>query len=132
MLGKMPTVRLSTGVLVANFSSPHTFRFTDGSTLEACSPERAKALMLQSREDEHHIDPRWVDIELEFSLSTEVRIALFAADRQAGSEGIDIVIVPLPVLRAAASEEPPGFHRLRTIRVADRVNKINHHDRFCR
>ena len=76
----MPITTLTTGLRVGNFSSPHPFRFTDGSELPACSPERANGCMLNSHEVETDRG-LWTDIDLEFTLSQE------AANRRPGVVG---------------------------------------------
>ncbi len=71
-----PMVELSNGLVVANFSSPHSFTFTTGEVLGACAGERAKALMLESEEIETTravgLKHQWTDIELKFSMSAAV------------------------------------------------------------
>ena len=144
----MPIITLTTGLRVANFSSPHSFRFTDGSELPACSPERANGCMLNSREVVLERGG-WNDIDLEFTLSQEAANMLIDALEtwslfHTGREGeVDLIIVPFPVLtclkRLPPSEQTrlgfdmssPLGHPFRTIRSADRVTKVVHHDRFC-
>lgn len=122
----VPVVTLSTGVRVANFSSPHSFTFTDGRVLAACRPERARELMLESREIVHR-GAEWNDVELEFLLSPSVgdAVSLLEAD-----SSVDVILVPLPVLQAL-KYAGRGIGKCRTCRVADRVTKTIHHDRFC-
>lgn len=134
MTGYMPHVTLKNGLKVANFSSPHPFTFEDGTVLEACSPERARALMLIAEEIEMEQEG-WTDIALSFKLSPEVKGALMVASRL---DYLDIVLVPLPVRKAIdEAVELDGFGAIlrndifRTIRVKDRVTKEIYCDRFC-
>lgn len=103
---KFPIITLSNGVRVGNFSSPHIFKFEDGSVLPACSKERALDLMLNATEVEEQNHPSdknysWVDIQLKYSLSERVEEALKEALQFEGEEEerqFDILIVPFPVL----------------------------------
>jgi hypothetical protein len=131
----VPVVTLTNGIRVANFSSPHTFTFTDGSVLPACAKERALHLMLQSHEREIPGVKGSVDLELTFEMSLAVEEALITLNMR---EDIDIVLVPLPVLQALKDKPFKGqdlrkaIGKCRVCRVSDRVSKTIHHDRFCR
>lgn len=130
-----PIVHLKNGLIVANFSSPHSFRFDDGSELSACSEERARLLMLNAEEitvkrsnDQGVV---WTDICLNFTLSDSVKTAL----KQLETLGVDIVLVPLPVMQAVKKNTscvPDNvITKLRVCRVEDRVKKIISSTRFC-
>lgn len=129
-----PVVTLSSGVRVANFSSPHPFQFDDGSVLPGCSPERANALMLHAEEVESPTRLAGVlDIELLFMMSDAVRDEL---GRLVIRDDSDVILVPLPVMHAV-KESDPGFRlaalsKARTCRVVDRVAKTISSTRFCR
>lgn len=127
-----PRVTLKTGVCVANFSSPHSFTFDDGSVLEHCAPEMANALKLDAVEIEH----RWpigfnsglgVDVELSFKLTKEVAEALLELEHD---PCVDIILVPLPVMTALKSADMP-IGKARVCRVADRVTKVICSNKFC-
>jgi hypothetical protein len=124
----IPTVKLSNGLVVGNFSSPHAFVFEDGSNLSPCPPERARACMLHAVEVESPGIKGTVDIELSFKLTSSVRDELALAQ---ALPGIDIILVPLPVMKAMADAGMP-IGKCRTIRVADRVTKAIHINRFCK
>ena len=49
-----PRTTLSNGLVVVNFSSPHAFKFEDGSTLEACNTEHSTTLSLKEDNIETH------------------------------------------------------------------------------
>lgn len=128
----VPVVTLSNGLRVANFSSPHDFHFVDGSILPACSEERARVLMLDSEEVESKrwiggADIKVIDIELKWKMSQAVEQALGELFH---SEEFDVLIVPLPVMQAM-KEQRMLLGKARCIRMADRVNKKSHIDRFC-
>jgi hypothetical protein len=134
----MPTTTFASGLRVANFSSPHSFRFTDGSELAACSVERANLSKLDAVEVEIPNDG-WIDIRLDFRLNPGILAMLKEAYDLWANGGVDVVITPFPVISAMkASPDLLGFdpndpeaHPFRTIRTADRVTKVNHSDRFC-
>lgn len=122
----MPRTQLTNGLTVANFSSPHPFNFTDGSVIPACSPERAKGLMLECIEDQVENPDGWTDIRIKWRLSDAVINALCDAEEEA----VDVVLVPFPVMTAMKEAGRP-VGKFRVIRVADRVTKAIHTDRFC-
>lgn len=132
---KMPTIVLGNGLKVANFSSPHTFTFDTGEVLPACSSERAESLMLKATEVEI-THPKWVDIDLNFEMSPAIADAHTQACLQAVEEGIDIVLVPFPVMkvfRESLYSRPEDIMKspFRVIRSADRVTKSIYSSRFC-
>ena len=123
----MPIVTTTEGLRIANFSSPHSFEFTDGTILPACEADRVENSSLTSVEEE--IDNgRWTDIRLRFEMNDEVKnlVTLALALWYAGQ--VDIIIVPFPVLKAL---HITGDHPFRTIRCADRTSKVNYHNKFC-
>jgi hypothetical protein len=142
MNDKMPIITLLSGLRVGNFSSPHEFRFVTGEILPACSPERARALMLEVEEREVANARGFTDIRIEFHMSNAVKQEL--DELLVHYEWFDVVLVPLPVQQAIrACDEAVGvnwrdndkWHRMlrytRVCRVADRVTKTIHGDRFC-
>lgn len=127
----IPVVTLSNGLRVANFSSPHEFHFVDGSVLSACSPEWAREMMLDAEEREALVETQsgvaYTDIGLCWKLSDVVR---WEIDRLRVSDDFDVLIIPLPVMTALKEARLP-IGRMRCIRMADRVTKKAHIDRFC-
>lgn len=127
---KFPTVVLENGLRVANFSSPHEFKFDDGTVLPACSPEHARELMLEAQERVHTVDVNGIiinDIDLSFEMSGSV---LRALNECSHLKDIDIAIVPLPVLQLVREISFDGPVMFRGIRVADRVLKTVSSNKF--
>ena len=130
---EMPTATLSTGLTVGNFSSPHAFSFDDGVTLAACNPARTRRLCLEPLEDSRLVysddgtSPLYEDIRLGFLLDFRSKEELERIHRL---ELVQIVIVPLPLLQLVRDKDYGA--RCRTVRMADRVNKVARHDAFCR
>lgn len=124
------TATLTNGVRVANFSSPHPFKFTDGTELPACSPERAKSLELNLREVKTpHTSLPISDVSLEPTLTPNVREELI---RMTAVPEIDIIVVPLMLLDAVRrAGELNFFFKIRVIRVPDRVSKLVSINEFC-
>jgi hypothetical protein len=128
-----PTVKLSNGLVVGNFSSPHEFKFVTGEVLAGCSPEHSRMGSLESKEIESVHPKGWTDIELKFFLSGDVERLLHAAHAMGE---VDIWLVPFPVLEAVKRDQDSPFHpanggKIRVIRNADRVTKAIYPDRFC-
>ena len=123
----VPTATLSNGVVVGNFSSPHAFTFTDGTVLQACAEDRARWYMLSAREIERPGIKGTTDIELTFEMTDDIarEIAMVCARRD-----IDIVVVPLPVMKAMVAAGM-DIGKCRSIRMADRITKTIHTDRWC-
>ena len=134
------TVVLTNGLKVANFSSPHPFKFEDGSVLEACAPDRVAAGAL-NREDEERPWDLWdrndiIAVVPKFSLSEQVWNLLVELEQE---KGIDIVLVPFPVLEALRNAKGTGgmpfldmVTKAGTICVKDRQTKEIFINRFCR
>jgi len=132
----MPIVVLKNGTRVGNFSSPHEFRFDDGSVLPACPPERVQAGALEVQEATVRHPKGWTDIKLNWTLSDSCcrliseSAALFAQDH------VDVVLVPLPVMTVIKRDlhvvsRDIASWPFRVVRVADRTSKVIHADRFC-
>jgi len=135
-----PRVTLTNGLVVANFSSPHDFTFVDGSVLPACDPEHSKKMMLDAAEIETDGIKGTTDINIRWHINSVVYRALVEACLE---DGVDIVLVPLPVMTAfkefstrangAWDQQAELIEQtIRCIRVADRITKTIHIDRFCK
>lgn len=134
-----PTVTLSNGLVVANFNSAHSFNFTDGSVLQACSEVRAKAFLL----DQVSVEVpkgKWTGLKFAYRMSEALRNELFRL--AALDNDVDLYLCPSAVMKAMQSDQDiqnikavnPGwdgpFSRFVGIKNADRVSKVIHHDIF--
>lgn len=125
-----PIVRLSNGVTVANFSSPHPFTFEDGTVLPACSEIVTDLGTLDQQEIIYARHEKFNDIHLRFALNENIVKALDDLHK----EDIDIILVPFPVLEAIKESSYDlftHFPKVRVIRVVDRVRKTISCDKFC-
>ena len=126
-----PTVILSSGLCVANFSSPHQFEFTDGRILEACDPRRTEILSLEIKEEEYSSPcGRYVNISINPQLSLEVIDGLLTLE---DIFSVDLFIVPFMLQEVIKGDTVLSrkVTKARVVRMADRIKKIVHHDRFC-
>ena len=132
-----PVVTLKNGLRVANFSSPHDFRFDDGTVLPACPPDTVAGGKLVANEQATETvvnNVRIQDIKLDFEFTDSCRAMLALL---AHRHDVDIILVPLPVMQCAKREGKPGvmdevvMPKIRVVRVADRTTKVIHSDKFC-
>jgi hypothetical protein len=133
-----PIVTLSNKITVVNFSSPHSFKFIDGSELPPCDEQTVKMLALEPIETEiKRYEVKWVDIEIQYRMTPEVKGEL---RKLAEMVEIDIILAPLVVLKAIEAEVGAPFNwsfylpirkKVRTGRVADRMTKVHYIDKFC-
>ena len=129
-MNNSPTITLSNGLTIANFSSPHPFTFTTGEVLSACEDAWAKEMMLDIDETEYHVNEDglvWTDVSLKIDVPSNVRIELYELMH---SDDIDIILVPHMVLQAM-KDCPMITDKCRVIRCADRVTKEIYPDKFC-
>jgi len=114
----MPNIKLSNGLIVANFSSPHKFEFEDGNILEKCTDQRAEKLKVIFNETKKTEKIRNIDIQnisLDFELSEAIiiqinnilrwnkNVSMFYEPIEMGGIEIhkfDVIIVPLSMLTA--------------------------------
>jgi hypothetical protein len=122
-----PVITLDNGIRIANWSSPHEFKFTTGEILPACSPERAKAMSLDIDETVVNQE-KWDDIVLDTNIPDSVYEDI---EELKYNDEIDIILVPFMVLDALKSSYPWIADKCRVIRVADRVTKEIYPDKFC-
>jgi len=127
-----PVITLDNGIRIANWSSPHEFKFTTGEVLPACTPERVKLMSLEI--DEIVVNnEKWKDIEM----STKVTETIYDDLRKLQDDDeIDIILVPFMVLDALKNSYSTSYGSLstekcRVIRVANRVTKEIYPDKFC-
>lgn len=126
---------LSNGLRVANFSSPHPFTFTDGTVIPAVEDEKAINLMLDVEESSiPQRNSRFKTVELDWSLSEPVADEIDYWFTFFAMKKVDVVIVPLPVmvaLRNIWNIKDILKSPFRVIRVANRITKAIHINKFC-
>lgn len=127
---------LSNELRVANFSSPHSFRFTDGSVLPPVDDETADNLMLKAHETRHtdRKRPKIVTISLLFELPEKVKDEIDYWYTIWAMKKVDIVIVPLPVMQCLHEiwdDKTIVKSPFRVIRTRDRITKTIWSDIFC-
>lgn len=125
----IPVVRLSNGILVANFSSPHSFSFTDGTILPSCSTERSKLLALSQQQIEIETvqdNLTFTDITFVWQMSKVVRDELL---RLSKLDGFNILVIPFPVMTSLKEIGLP-IGRCRCVCKVERRSQVNHIDRF--
>jgi hypothetical protein len=118
-------VTLSNGKRVANFSSPHSFAFEDGSILHAHSEEVSEFLKVNFIETELEDG----DIMLHFTLSAQVEDAMKEYLEMWFLGMVDVVFCPLPMITAIKENTAYGLDYLiespfRSIRQEDRIKKL--------
>lgn len=147
ILPDIPVVELSNGLVVANYSSPHTFEFIDGNVLGECTEQRSKITELQIVEIPYAVKIRDTSItavnvtyHLTWFLKEETRKIFKAYDE--GDLPWDILITPLPLMLALKeyycenAATPNALIRQNIqpffgIRLFDRYTKVIHHNKFC-
>ena len=127
---------LKTEMRVANFSSPHPFTFTDGSVLPPVDNETANDLLLEAHEVRHSDRKRTKikTISVLFELSEQVKDEIDYWYTIWAMNKVDIVIVPLPVMQCLHDiwdDKSIVKSPFRVVRMADRIKKVIHHDKFC-
>lgn len=107
----MPIVTLKNGLRIGNFSSPHTFRFKDGSELPRCSSVRMRRGSLHTTEAvdvevvEGAYGPvRVENVDLTDKLTPDLRRMLSEAQELWEAKEVNYVLIPLRVLRAMQDE----------------------------
>jgi hypothetical protein len=132
MLDKIYT--LTNGLRVANFSSPHPFTFTDGTVIPERDKEFAKRMMLEVEEIPVKCRRRFKTIKPDFTLTHLVRDQIILWWTLYNMKKVDAVLLPLPVMTALLkefTEKQVLKSPFVVIRVADRITKAIHIDKFC-
>ena len=125
---KLTYTTLSNGLIVGNFSSPHDFKFTDGSILPAVSNEEAEHLKVTFNEELiPHKNGITTDVKLSFSISQIVYYRMIEWQKMNMLGLVDIVICPLPMLKGLKHAHPI----FRSVRIEDRIKKLVSIDKFC-
>ena len=126
-------VELSNGIRVANFSSPHSFTFTDGTILPAHINSEAERMAVDFIEKEVE-GGRMGDISLTFELSEEAKDAVSYWGIAHKQNDVDIVFVPLPMMVCLHQEFGRDWvikSPFRCIRNESRTNKLVSIDKQC-
>ena len=89
-------ITLSNGKRVANFSSPHSFTFTDGSEIPAVDAEESVRLKVTFNEDVGEDG----DVKLSFTLSDAVIKEMEYWMNMYTDNKVDVVFCPLPMITA--------------------------------
>ncbi len=119
----MEVITLSNGKRVANFSSPHSFTFEDGSILNAVSNSESERLKITFLEEELING----DIKLSFKLSGDVFAEMEECRILHSEKLVDIIFCPLPMIVAIKEEFGEQWlidSPFRSIRVEDRIKKL--------
>jgi len=136
--------KLSNGLKVANFSSPHPFTFEDGSVIPAVNNNDSQRLKVNFNET--IIDTKVYDylgalntrefntISLDFTLSQEVDWEIEVWYKMWKHNDVDIVLCPLPMIQALQKTGDDLQSLLsspfRAIRMKDRIKKLISIDTF--
>ena len=99
-------ITLSNGKKVANFSSPHSFTFTDGSVIPAVDAEESVRLKVTFNED---IDENG-DVMLDFTLSDAVIEEMKYWMKLWENKEVDVVFCCLPMITAIKDAQIEHAH----------------------
>ena len=130
-----PIIKLSNGKLVANFSSPHPFKFTDGSLLPSKSKSESERLKVNFHEDTDSDADSNGDVRLSFTLSNEVGYEIIYWLRMYAKNKVNVVFCPLPMITALKDRnaliDDLKLTPFRAIRMDDRVLKLVSIEKQC-
>jgi|TARA_R100000501_G_C2536899_1_gene57402 hypothetical protein len=139
-MGKYPCIKLNSGIKIANFSSPHRYKFHTGEELTACEDEVANDMKLN--ENHYYYQQKgWEDVEIRYMLSDKIYDDLLELSSE---DGIDIILVPYPVmncvkesaLKVGGASTFDGLqsilNKIRVCKLDDRVTKVIRSDKFCK
>ena len=134
-LDKYPAIKLKSGNVILNYSSPHSYKFHTGEILPACSDDVARETKLEANHGKIHNKKGWIDVSISYCLSKMQRKEL---PKLVAFDEIDIILVPYPVLNALKSElnwqtywAELVFEKIRVCKLHDRVTKVIRSDEFC-
>lgn len=125
---------LMNGVRIANFSSNHEFRFDDGTILPGVTDELCNRLKLEKNEELYKSLPYYDHfinlVTVSFSKSDNVIDELAYWKRKFYDDEVDLVIVPLPVLRLF--DENDDHLPFVGVNVMERTEpKVIYSNKFC-
>jgi hypothetical protein len=113
-----------------NLNSPHPFIFEDGNILKAQSDEIAKETELGNK-DEISFNGLFHDVRKCFVMSDSCLNLIKEAIFFMGMKGINLILVPFPVLEALKQTHSEYAFFCRTVYIVDRVKKTISIDKFC-
>lgn len=137
-------VKLTNGLRVGNFSSPHDFVFEDGTVLPAVSDDKSRRLKVDFIERFHahqtpvHCSERIDIVSLNFELSGDVFKEISEWIGLSDEGHVDLVLCPLPMI-TALKKDKAMLNSLRVaghqylfvaVRIADRVKKQLYINKF--
>ena len=142
---EFPIIKLNNGLNIMNFSSPHSYAFTTGEILPACHADVAQRYKLDS-DHLRHDRGVYSDVLIKYEISDHMFKVLLNATIY---NGIDIILVPYPVLDAwssmvrlestfdvedemwTMSDAERVLLKIRTCKLDDRVTKVIKSNEFC-
>ena len=113
-----PAVRLKSGIVVANFSSPHVYNFDDGSILDSCPESRVEAGSLEMRRQFTTGRKGAIDVRRVPQVTPQMAEML---DELEDDDDINVVLVSAYVLRAINGR---GYTKPRTSWMTDQFRQI--------
>jgi hypothetical protein len=130
----MTTVTLKNGLVIGNFSSPHSFTFDTGEVLDRCDKEwSSEHSMVKNSHKTLSRCGRYYNSRVSFAIKNETVMALVEA-----LESVDIMIVPFPMLKALDElDNLEGWFDLRNVGkcrtcfLTDRETKTVSSSIFC-
>ncbi len=130
--------KLSNGLKVANFSSPHPFTFDDGSVIPAVNDNESQRLKVNFIETVVEVDNEsaveFKTISLNFELSNDVFSSMSLWHKLWEDRKVDIVLCPLPMIQALQKTNDDLQSLInspfRAIRMKDRIKKLISIDTF--
>lgn len=145
---RLKIVRLTNGLIVGNFSSPHDFTFDDGTVLPRVSDYDSMRLKVNFEEtivDDKIVrqntsipcdDTNYIStVQLYFTLSQEVDWEMETWMKLYEHNDVDVVLCPLPMIQALQQNSDDLKSLLdgpfRAVRMKDRIKKTASINTFC-
>ncbi len=128
-----PSITLSSGLNVVNFSSPHPFNFDSGEILPGCSPERSRALSMGGDDvtkTQTLRNGKVVELVTKrFTMTEGILRELYLLQNNVH---VDVILVPFPTLQGLQRLEKIGmFSKVATVYVVNRETKAISNSKFC-
>ena len=126
-------ITLKNGTKVANFSSPHTMTFEDGTKVDKCSIREAGLFKVHFREKVCKDIRDIAGIEMDFMLSKALLSRINMWEQLYNEKKVDVVMCSLPLLTALKKIlDVKELMKMpfRGVRTKDRTKKVLLTDRF--